>query len=253
MASSIATLVDRGRPDRPTVRTALRWIVIVGGVASLLAVATLGLTTTSLFRVHTIRVEGLSHLSHRHVLRLAGIEPGENAIWLDEGAVEARIAADPWVAQVDVRIDLPWTVIVTVGERSPVATVGLGTGSALVAADGTILGPGPTRRLPSIEVPPSAVGRLGIGSAGALRGSALALAALDEEARALVRRVVLTPSNDLQLYLSDGTRVEYGLPGAYEAKARSLAEVLRWIGESGERVQTISVVAPSAPAVTPPG
>ncbi len=55
------------------------------------------------------------------IVRIAGVSNATNALWLDEGVVERRLEAEPWIADADVRVTLPLTVEIAVHERSPVA------------------------------------------------------------------------------------------------------------------------------------
>jgi cell division septal protein FtsQ len=228
-------------------RRAGRPAVLVA-TAVLLAAGALALTRTGLFHVREIRVEGISRLSEREVIRRAGLSGRDNAVWLDTARAEQRLTSDPWVASADVHVDLPWTVTVTVTERSPVGIVDRGGSMMLVAADGTILG-SPARRstLPTIVAPPAWVGKadeVGIGQVAA------ALGAMDGDLRSLVDRVTLGPSG-IELALRDGVRVVYGTAADAAEKARAIQEVLDWAQTSGRRVRLVNVTAPGAPAVAP--
>jgi len=195
-----------------------------------LVAAGLAATRTGLFRVRGLEVEGGSHRSRDQIARLSGVTERDNAIWLDETAVEARLLRDPWIARAEVRVDLPWSVKITVTERSPVAVSRLGTEATLVAAPPAWVDPGGNR---------------------AIAEAARALAALDPMLRSKVRRVTIGDTRGLELLLTDGLRVRFGPPGAYAAKARVLGEVVTWIEGSDERIREIDVSAPSAPVVTP--
>lgn len=220
----------------------------VAAAALVLAVGALALTRSDLFLVRQIDVDGESRLSEREVLRQAGISLRDNAVWFDDAAAERRLASDPWVESADVRIDLPWTVTVTVTERSAVGVVDRAGTATLVAADGTNLGT-PARRanLPTIVAPPPWVGWAGGISVTEV---AAALGAMEPDLRAEVRRVTLGPSG-IELVLKDGVRVVYGDAAQAGAKAAALEEVLRWVEGPGPRVRVVNVAAPSAPTVVP--
>jgi len=248
LASSIAFPTE---PDRSVVRAALTraWRPLaVAGAVILLAVAALVLTRSGVFHVRSVEVDGATHLSRAEVVRLSGITRSDNAIWLDERAIEARLTENPWVANADVHIDLPWTVTVTVTERSPIAIVDRGSTEVLIAADGTLLGLGRRAGLPVIEVPPT-----WIVSAGRvpLRGIARALEAMPSDLRAMVHRVDTGSSRGLELFLSEGLRISYGSARAFDQKANAIVDVLAWIEATGEQVRSADVSAPSAPAVVP--
>jgi len=213
-----------------------------------LAAALVGVTRTGLFRVREVEVQGGGHLSQAQVLRLASIAETSNAVWLDEGEVEARLEQNVWIADASVTVTLPWTVVVEVVERSPVAVLPGDLGPTLVGDDGSLLGPAPhPRRLPTIDVPPA---RLHLGSHAGVEGAARVLAALSEEVRGLLRRVEVGSDASLELVLRDGLRIAYGAPEAVDRKASAIAQVLRWAEDSRETVRALNVVAPGAPAVT---
>lgn len=248
MASSIASPTDAVRSLPGSVWARARRPVTIAMASVVLVAAGLAATRTGLFRVRGLEVEGGSHRSRDQIARLSGVTERDNAIWLDETAVEARLLRDPWIGRAEVRVDLPWSVKITVTERSPVAVSRLGTEATLVAADGTILGPGRGAGLPVVDAPPAWVDP---GGNRAIGEAARALAALDPMLRSKVRRVTIGDTRGLELLLTDGLRVRFGPPGAYAAKARVLGEVVTWIEGSDERIREIDVSAPSAPVVTP--
>ena len=76
------------------------------------------------------------------MLRIAGVGAGTNVVHLDESAVEARLEAEPWIAEATVTAELPATIMVEIDERTPVLVVVAGSeGHRLVAEDGIVLGP----------------------------------------------------------------------------------------------------------------
>lgn len=93
------------------------------------------LTTSPRFAVATISVRGSHVMSRDEVLDLLPFHLGDNVFSVDMGAAERALAAEPWVAKVDVRRKLPRTVIVDVTERTPAAVVSA-EGLYLVDRDG---------------------------------------------------------------------------------------------------------------------
>jgi cell division protein FtsQ len=203
-------------------------------------------TRTGMFHVRGIDVEGSAHRSSAQIVRTSGLSPRDNALWLDESAAEARLLRDPWIARADVSVDLPWTVTISVTERSPIASTERGSDRTLVGLDGTILGPGRLPGLPVIDAPPAWVDPSG---SDGVADAAHALFALGGDLRSRVRRLVVGGPEGLELVLTDGLRVRFGPPGDYEAKGRVLEEVLRWIEREDGRFRVVDVSAPSAPAV----
>ena len=203
---------------------------------------------SGVFHVRNVDVEGSDHLTAPQVIKRAGLTEQTNVVWLDEGAVEDRLEQDPWVARASVIVDLPWSVRVRVVEREPIAVMEAPSGPALVAGDGTVLGPARRRgRSPLITTPPP---WLRVGTVSSVAGAARALASMEADLRTRVSRVEITLEGTLESALRGGVRIAYGLTGGYAAKAEAIAEVLRWAERSGERLRRIDVSAPSAPAVT---
>lgn len=248
MASSIASPTD-GRHASAGGFWPRAWRPVAIGVAAVvLSAAAVATTRSGLFRVRGIEVEGGGHRSRAQIVRLSGITRSDNAIWLDESSAEARLLRDPWIARADVRIDLPWSVTITVSERSAIASTRHGAERVLVAGDGTILGPGRSAGLPAIDAPPTWIDPSGSDD---VSEAARALSALGADLRSRVRRVVVGGPTGLQLLLTDGLRVRFGEPGDYDAKTRVLEEVLTGIDGLDARIRAIDVSAPSAPTVVP--
>jgi cell division septal protein FtsQ len=251
LASSIAFPTE----VHPSLRRALaqgwRWLAIAG-TAVVLAAAGLAVIGSHWFHVRSIDVVGADHLSRGEIVRLSGITKHDNAVWLDGSTAESRLMEDPWVGSADVRIDLPWTVTITVTERSPIAVLERGTSRVLVAGDGTLLGSAQGSEqgadLPLIEAPPAWIGSV---PSPPIAGVARALAALDTDVRDMVRRIETGSPGGLELFLSDGLRISYGPARAFTDKATAIAGVLAWTQMTGEEIRLLDVSAPSAPAVTP--
>lgn len=248
MASSIASPTDPPRLSVAGIWIRARRPAAVAAACVVLLGSAVAATRTDLFRVRGIAVEGGVHREEARIVRLSGVTARDNALWLDESGVEARLLRDPWIARADVDVDLPWTVSITVTERSPIATTQRGPERALVAGDGTILGPGHASGLPVIDAPPSWVDPAGTDQ---IADAARALAALGDDLRSKVRRVLVGGPRGLELVLTDGLRVTFGAPRAHATKARVLREVLMWIEDADGRFRAIDVSAPSAPAVVP--
>lgn len=229
----------------------LRWVALVAAVTVALA-ALLTLSTTSAFHARRIDVTGSSALSRAQVTRLSGLGLRTNVLWLDEAAAERRLEANPWVADADVSVALPFTIEISLLERSPVAMATDGLSSVLVAADGTVLGTasgraGARRSLPVIELVASGLRE---GTAASPVGAAMALGAMDAELRESVARVSVLLNGSLEVWMRSGLVVRYGAPTRLESKARAISRILAWAGAEGEEIIALSVVAPGAPAAT---
>jgi cell division protein FtsQ len=213
-------------------------VLLIGGVAA---------SRSSVFDVRRIEVTGTDHLHRPQIVRIAGVSNATNALWLDEGVVERRLEAEPWIADADVRVTLPLTVEIAVHERSPVA-VAQGAVTSLMAADGTALGSGRIPRgLPVIE----------LGAAGPVEGirpspvgAARALGAMAPALRAQVARVRVLLDGSLELRLRGGPTVRFGTPEDAQRKAVTIQRMLAWAGSEGTPLRTLSVVSALAPAAT---
>ncbi|HET9248439.1 MAG TPA: FtsQ-type POTRA domain-containing protein [Actinomycetota bacterium] len=227
--------------------SARRRAVLIAAGSVGLVVAALAASRSFAFDVRRVEVSGIEHLHRPQVVRVAGISDATNALWLDEGAVERRLEAEPWVEAADVRVTLALTVEIAVRERAPVA-VAKGASTTLMAADGTALGSGKTPRgLPVIEL-------AGVGSVEGVRpspvGAARALGAMNPSLRAQVARVRVLLDGTLELHLRDGPTVRFGTPEDARRKASTIRRFLEWARIEGTPLRSLTVVSPLAPAAS---
>jgi cell division septal protein FtsQ len=227
-------------------RIAVSLLVAAGAVG--LVVGGVFVSRSSMLHARAIDVRGASHRSHEQVVEAAGVSLATNVLWLDEGVVERRLAADPWIAGADVRVALPWTIEIEVRERAPVAVASDGLREVLVAGDGTSLGTPavPGRGLPRIQLSPPAA--LGV-SVQSPRPAALAIGAMAPRLRAEVATVTVLVDGTLELRLEGGVAVRYGGAVEVRRKAAVLGRILGWARREGETVAAVNVVAPGHPAV----
>lgn len=226
------------------------WRVWVLGMLAAVALGLAGLAVSrsSMFHARGIEVIGVGHLSRADVIELAGVSAETNVVWLDEGAVERRLESHPWIRLAEVHAALPWTIQIRVLERSPVAVAVDGDRRLLVAGDGTVLGLAALGRdLPPIELP----------SAGSIEGprsspagAARILGAMDPALRARVRQAIVGIDGTVEIWLGGGIRVRFGSPAEPARKALALDRVLRWAEGEGQRLRSVSVVAPDTPAAS---
>lgn len=73
-----------------------------------------------------ITVTGNRHLSREEVCKRAGIRPGANILAVNTAAARKRLLADPWIAEVQIRRDIPDKIHVTIREHRALAVVDLG-------------------------------------------------------------------------------------------------------------------------------
>jgi cell division protein FtsQ len=241
LAISISLRADRHR--RLAGRRA--WIVAAGTLLVLVA-AGVGVSRTSLFAARDIRVRGGVHVPDARIVRLAGISPGTNVLWLDESAAERRLEAEPWIARAVVVGEFPSTVRIDVTERTAVAVATDGVRSSLMAGDGTSLGvTGRDRAMPLIRL--AASGSVDGPVPGPV-GAARALGAMSPALRDRVDRVLVRLDGTLEIRIDDGPVVRFGTASELEAKARAITRMLAWAHAEGERILRLTVTTPRAPA-----
>ncbi|MGZ8626635.1 MAG: cell division protein FtsQ/DivIB [Actinomycetota bacterium] len=222
-------------------------LFLIAAAVLALSVGAFLVSRSSALHARAVEVTGASHLSRSSVLATSGVSTRTNVLWLDEGAIERRLASDPWITGADVRVAFPWTVEIAIVERSPIAVATDGLHQTLVAADGTALGTATrTRGLPRIE----------LGATTAVEGihespvgAAAALGAMAPELRARVASVGVLIDGTLELRLRGGVTVRYGTATEVRSKAATIERILAWAEEEGEALRLVTVVSPDRAAV----
>lgn len=238
-AASVPAVVARGpgrrrRPRRRARATLAAGSLLVAGLGAL------GVLRSPYFGADHLAVEGASRLTSARVLRIGGVERGQNVVTMDTAAVERRLEADPWIASASVARDLPDTIVVRITERSPVAALQTQQGWETMAADGVILDI--TTREPRLPTITSVLPGEDIATLGAR-----ALGAMDRSLRADVLSLTVGADHLARLVMSDGVTVSYGTLNEPTPKAQALAAVLAWVVAEDARVEQIDVSVPGAP------
>jgi cell division protein FtsQ len=233
-------------PDRRRTRPASRPRRIVRAA---LVVVALGLGiwlvwAGPLLAVSTVRVDGVSTLPAEQVREAAGIADGTPLLQVDVDAAEARVAALPQVASVEVTRGWPQTVVVTVVERVPVAIVGEPGDRTLVDAEGVLFdsvsGDAPAGVVPLVVDDP------GPGDPATM-AALTAIRALPRDLRDQVGGVAAPGPGEISMVLVDGTVVEWGSADESAAKASALDALVGRIAAGAlEPAETIDVTAPEA-------
>ncbi|MGH3824038.1 MAG: cell division protein FtsQ/DivIB [Pseudonocardiaceae bacterium] len=187
------------RSPRP-VRAWWRWLA--GGLVLLALIGGLAwvLLGSSLFDARSVQVVGTRELPVDVVQAVAAVPLGTPMLRLDTEAIEARVAAVPRVASVQVRCTIDGTVRIEVTERIPVALVLRGSGVRLVDATGTAYAAVPAEPpgLPELRV-----SRVGPGDAATVAALTV-LTALPDWLRIQVRSVAARSPADVVLRLGGG-------------------------------------------------
>ena len=230
----MAISISRCAKSLTSWRVRLGLVVVV---VSVLVLAAVVVSRSSLFAVRSIDVTGASRLTTARVIARAHIDGSTNALWLDEDAVERRLERHPWISEAYVSAALPSTVRISIVERTPVAVAINRLGELYIAADGTSLGrANDDAGLPLID------------SAGR-EVAAAALAAMPVAVRSAVESVEYRVDGSLEVRLHDGVTVSYGTADRLVDKGRIVERILAWAEESGEELDSVDVTAPGSPAV----
>jgi cell division protein FtsQ len=216
----------------------------------MVALATLGgavwlLRSPWLSLVH-LEVRGVSSSRTVEILEESGIVAGTPLISVRPAAVEQALVHDPYISEAEVVRQWPNTVNVSIVERAPVAWVPLGEDWALVAEDGVTLR---IRSEPDLPLPVLALAAPEEGE----QASPVLLGALTflAELRADIAVRARLEDREGELWMSiDGFEVRLGRPLDMKAKARALTPLLGLEIEPGS---LITLIAPTRPAVLPPG
>ena len=145
----LSTLASGGggpRPDGPKDVVGLK-VLLVLLAGAVVAGGCIGLLYSPVFRVRNVIVIGNAHIPRAQVLAAAGMATTDGAVLMvDAGPAKARQALDalPWVAQATFERRWPWTLVIKLEERSPVARIVSGTAEDIVDKSGRVLAVSPS-------------------------------------------------------------------------------------------------------------
>lgn len=230
---------DRARRNVNRILRLLALVAVVGGVVWLMLSPT--------FSVAEVEVSGVQSSETGTVLIENKVVVGRPLILIRTETVEAELLEDPWVREANVSLDWPRGVIVAVSERSPLAWVETGDGWYQRAVDGVAL--------PGDSVPDDTMGQIQLPSVptGDAVESPLVLGALefiDTLPVALASNAVIEERSGELWAVVGGFEVRLGRPVDMGDKALSLATLLQEPLTAGS---VINMIAPTNPAVVPPG
>lgn len=119
-------------------------MVVCGIAAVLLAFAVYVVVVySSLFEIERITCSDTEHVTSDTIRELASVPNGSTLFNVDEKGVSERLAANPWIASVELKRVFPDELVINVQERVPAAVVMLSNGSEawLISTDGVWLEP----------------------------------------------------------------------------------------------------------------
>ncbi|MCY1066451.1 FtsQ-type POTRA domain-containing protein [Nannocystis sp. RBIL2] len=103
---------------RLAIAVSLAWGVLLAVQASYQFV-----TTSARFEAKSLVYQATPHVPVDRLQSLLGLEPGTNILAVDTDALQAKIAAEPWVKRASVQRSLPDTLIVEVEEHEAAAAL----------------------------------------------------------------------------------------------------------------------------------
>lgn len=230
---------DRARRN---IKRLLRLIVFLGIMS---AVVWLFLSPT--LSADVVDVAGVGSSRANEILDEELVVTGRPLVLIRTNSVEDRLLSDPWIRSADVDIDWPNRVVVTIEERSPVAWVQTSGGWARRAVDGVAL--------PGVDTPDDTMAHVmlpGVADANIYEsfevvGSLEFVAALPVS---LSSNAVIEERGGELWAIVSGFDVRLGRPVEMEGKALTLATLLQ---ENIIPGSEINLIAPTNPAVRPPG
>lgn len=215
------------RPPRPLRRARnQRHLLTAAGLAAILALAgalAWVLLGSSLLEARSVQVIGTrEELTAEEVAAVAAVPLGAPLLRLDTEEIEARVAAVPRVAAVQVSRTLGGTVRIAVTERNPIAVRPAPDGVYLIDVTGTDYAK--VADAPS-GLPELLVARIGPGDK-ATSAAITVLTGLPGPLRTQVLSVAADSPADVVLRLGDGREVRWGGVEAGERKAAVLGVLL---------------------------
>jgi cell division protein FtsQ len=223
---------------RFTVSTRKRRINLIAGVSSLVALVltVVILTTSPVFSLQTIELEGLERLSDTEVrTQLSGLV-GTPLSQVGPGVVADILSEFPLVRSVETRVDLPNTLVVSVVERTPLGAVQTPTGFDVVDQAAVVLWSESVKpmSLPVILVAPDR-------ESAAFRAIVRALEVLPPAVLARVDAVTANSQDTVRFSLQDSDHIVlWGSAELSEAKARALPAALLAAGSEGSKLIDLS-------------
>ena len=106
-----------------------KMMVAVSLVAAMSIVFIFGydlLTQCDYFRANSIIINGTNRLSQNQIIKHIGIDAGINIFSVNLSATRKRLLAHPWIADAEVRRELPNEINIRIKEHKPLAIINLG-------------------------------------------------------------------------------------------------------------------------------
>ncbi|MBA3371913.1 MAG: FtsQ-type POTRA domain-containing protein [Euzebyaceae bacterium] len=248
-----------------------RWALSFLGLI-VVAVAAVAVSRSPLFAITGVRVDGVAAAQGQLVRDIAGIRKGQNLVTVDLAAARQRVAALPWVKQVQLQREPPSTVTIVVTARVPLASVRAGGQPWQIDAAGVVIRPDDDARpgrLPRIDAVQAVLPAPGVAVADpAVRNALRVHRALPRRLRRAVSRYDAPSEPGLRVQLRlRGLRAEgraldalppriwvrLGAAERMDVKSAVLLELLAQLQrrDADLQIAEINLTAPGNPVVVP--
>jgi cell division protein FtsQ len=182
----------------------------------LATIALFGFVRSPFFNLQQIVVQDNALVSKTDLLALASVGQGTNIFQVPTGSVKKNILLHPLIKQVDIRRQLPSTLIIKVLERKPLAMIPVQDGFVMVDEQGLFLQRSdtwPKNTLPiisGVQLPENLNLGQTIPNPGLIEGLKL-LQALPSEMRSQVGELYCGNRDKLVMYTRDGLEIRLGV------------------------------------------
>lgn len=229
---------ERKEFRRFTVSTRKRRANAIAATGSLVAlVLTVVIVTTSpVFSLQTIEVEGVERLSETELRGSLSELMGRPLAQIGAGDVAEMLAQFPLIQSVETRVDLPNTLVISLVERTPLGVVQTPTGFDVVDRAAVVLWSDAVKPtdLPIILVAPDI-------ESAPFRAVTRALEVLPPVVLARVDAVTANSQDTVRFSLQDSNHIVlWGSAELSEAKARALPAALQAAGSEGAKLIDLS-------------
>lgn len=241
-------LIDRRREvaedrARRNVTRLVRFLVVLAVVG-----AVVWLFLSPLLSVKAVDTTGIVASDAHAILADQDVVVGRPMIFVGAGAVAEVLEHDPWIGEAMVDKDWPNQVRVTIVERVPVAWIETADGWDRRAVDGVVL---PVSGGPDDSLPKLVFTRVTAAEAGESTMVLGALEFVDALPPELRPGATIRVEENGELWATvSGYEVRLGRPTEMTGKALSLQALL---AETPDVGSTLVLIAPTNPAVAPPG
>lgn len=82
--------------------------------------------STTFFKLKTIEVSSVSHMTREEILALAGVAPGRDLARMNLRRMGEQLAGNPWVETVRIHRYFPDRLSIDITEREPIAVINMG-------------------------------------------------------------------------------------------------------------------------------